>query len=164
MSLLEVMASIFWFMLLVAWFWLMIVVLTDVFRDRELNGWAKGLWCIFIVLLPWLGVLTYLIARGRSMQERALQQSQDNEQAFRRYVRDAAGTGPSMADEIGKLAKLRDEGAISPEDYESAKNRILVRGGPAVGSRPRTPRAARRRPAWPGRPRSPSAGPARSRH
>jgi hypothetical protein len=134
MSLLEVMASIFWFMLLVAWIWLMIAVLTDVFRDHELSGWAKGLWCIFMVLVPWLGVLTYLIVRGRSMHERALQHSQENEQAFRRYVRDTAGSGPSMADEIGKLAKLRDEGAISPEDYESAKTRILARGGPAVAA------------------------------
>jgi hypothetical protein len=136
MSLFEVMASIFWFMLLVAWFWLMIVVITDLFRDRELSGWAKALWCIFVIVLPWLGVLMYLIVRGRSMNERALQQSQENEQAFRRYVRDAAGTGPSMADELAKLAKLRDDGAISPEEYESAKNRVLARGGPAVSGPP----------------------------
>jgi Short C-terminal domain/Phospholipase_D-nuclease N-terminal len=139
MSLFEVMASIFWFMLLVAWFWLMVVVITDLFRDRELSGWAKALWCIFVIVLPWLGVLMYLIVRGRSMNERALQQSQENDQAFRRYVRDAAGAGPSMADELAKLAKLRDDGAISPEEYESAKNRILVRGGPATVTDGRPP-------------------------
>jgi hypothetical protein len=132
MSLFEVMASIFWFMLLVAWFWLMVVVITDLFRDRELSGWAKALWCIFVIVLPWLGVVTYLIVRGRSMNERALQQSKENDQAFRRYVRDAAGSGPSMAEELAKLAKLRDDGAISAEDYESAKAGLLARGGTAA--------------------------------
>jgi hypothetical protein len=125
MSLFEVMTSIFWFMLLVAWFWLMVVVITDLFRDRDLSGWAKALWCIFVIVLPWLGVLMYLIVRGRSMNERALKESKANETAFRSYVRDAAASGPSMADELGKLADLRDRGVITPVDYESAKAKLL---------------------------------------
>lgn len=132
MSFFEVMASIFWFMLLVAWFWLMIVVISDVFRDRNLSGWAKALWCIFVIVLPWLGVLMYLIVRGRSMNERAMQQAQEHEHAFRHYVREAAVSGPSMADELGKLADLRDRGVLSPEDYESAKNRVLRQGTPVA--------------------------------
>ena len=131
MSLWDVMVSIFWFMLLVAWFWLMIVILTDLFRDRDLSGVAKAAWCIFVIVLPWLGVLVYLIVRGRSMNERALRESQESEQAFRHYVRTVSGQGPGVADEIAKLADLRDRGVISAEDYESAKNQVLSRGAGA---------------------------------
>jgi hypothetical protein len=131
MSFFEVMASIFWFMLLVAWFWLMVVVITDLFRDRDLSGWAKALWCIFVIVLPWLGVLMYLIVRGRSMNERAVKESQASETAFRTYVRDAAGSSTSIADELTKLADLRDRGVITPADYDSAKARLLGAGAPA---------------------------------
>lgn len=132
MSFLEVIGSIFWFMLLVAWFWLMVVVITDLFRDRELSGWAKALWCLFVIVLPWLGVLMYLIVRGRSMNERALQASQESEKAFRSYVRDAAGSGASIADELSKLADLRDRGVITPADYDSAKAKLIGAGAPAA--------------------------------
>ena len=131
MSFLEVIGSIFWFMLLVAWFWLMIVVITDLFRDQDLSGWAKALWCLFVIVLPWLGVLMYLIVRGRSMNERALQASQESEKAFRSYVRDAAGSGASIADELSKLADLRDRGVITPADYDSAKAKLIGAGAPA---------------------------------
>ena len=77
MSLWDVMVSIFWFMLLVAWFWLLISIISDIFRDHELSGVGKGLWCTFVILLPWLGVLVYLIARGRSMSERAAKEAED---------------------------------------------------------------------------------------
>jgi hypothetical protein len=126
MSLWEVMLSIFWFMLLVAWFWLLITIVTDIFRDSALSGWAKAAWCLFVLLLPWIGVLTYLLARGRSMNERAMQASVDNEQAFRRYVQQAAGSGPGIADELDRLAKLYAQGTISAEDYEAAKRRVLA--------------------------------------
>jgi hypothetical protein len=124
MELWEALVSIFWFFLLVAWFWLLITIVTDIFRDRTLSGWGKGLWCLFVVLLPWLGVLVYLIARGPSMHERAIEHAQQNERDFRQYVRDAAQpTG--VADELGKLADLRDRGAITDTDYEAAKARLL---------------------------------------
>jgi hypothetical protein len=133
MSFMEVIGAIFWFMLLVAWFWLMIVVISDLFRDRGLSGWAKGLWCIFVIVMPWLGVLVYLLARGRSMNERAVREAQEHEKAFRRYVREAgAGGGPSLADELSKLAELHARGAISEDDYETAKGQLLARGPSAA--------------------------------
>jgi hypothetical protein len=125
MELWEALVSIFWFFLLVAWFWLLITIVTDIFRDRSLSGWGKGLWCLFVVLLPWLGVLVYLIARGPSMHERALEHAQQNDRDFRQYVQDVAQP-TSMADELGKLADLRDRGAISDTDYEAAKARLLA--------------------------------------
>ena len=127
MSLWEVMVSIIWFMLLVAWFWLLIVIIGDLFRDQSLSGWAKGGWCIFLIVLPWVGVLSYLVARGRSMGERASKEAAENDKAFRAYVREAAGSSSTngVADELAKLTDLRDRGVISPADYESAKARVL---------------------------------------
>jgi hypothetical protein len=121
----EVVVSMFWFMLLVAWIWLLITIISDIFRDRELGGGAKALWSIFIILLPWLGVLVYLIARGSSMHERQAQAVAANEAQFRTYVQDVAG-GRSVTDELKQLAELRDSGAITPEDYEQAKAKILA--------------------------------------
>jgi hypothetical protein len=145
MSVIEVMASIFWFMLLVAWFWLMIVVISDIFRDHALSGWAEALWCIFVILAPWLGVLVYLIARGRSMNERAQRAHEESEHAFRQYVREAAATGPSVAEELGKLADLRDRGAITPAGVPSPAGarsgcdppEYAAPGGPAPAPRPK---------------------------
>ena len=123
----EVLVSIIWFMLLVAWFWLLIVIIGDLFRDQSLSGWAKGGWCIFLIVLPWVGVLTYLVTRGRSMGERASREAAENDKAFRAYVREAAGSSTTngVADELAKLTDLRDRGVISPADYEAAKARVL---------------------------------------
>ena len=131
MDLWEVMLSIFWFMLLVAWFWVLIAILTDVFRDEELSGWGKGGWCLFIIVIPWLGVLVYLLARGKSMGERSMKVAADNERQFRAYVQQAAGSGSGsgVADELGRLAELRNQGALSDEDYELAKRKVLAQGG-----------------------------------
>ena len=120
----EVIGEIFWFMLLVAWIWLLIVVISDIFRDRSLSGWAKGLWCLFVILFPWLGVLVYLIARGGSMHERAVQDAKRSDQEFRRYVQNVAQPS-SVADELAKLADLRDRGVISAADFETAKAKLL---------------------------------------
>ncbi|HEX4697840.1 MAG TPA: SHOCT domain-containing protein [Actinomycetes bacterium] len=129
MSLWDVLLSIFWFMLLVAWFWLLIGIITDLFRDPELSGGAKALWCLFLIVLPWIGVVTYLIVRGNSMTGRSIAQAQKNEQAFQQYVRDTAGASqPGVADELGKLADLRDAGKISASDYDQAKARVLGTG------------------------------------
>jgi Short C-terminal domain/Phospholipase_D-nuclease N-terminal len=126
----EVFVSMFWFMLLFAWIWLLITILSDLFRDRELSGWWKAVWVFFIIILPWLGALVYLIARGASMNERARQAAQANEASFRAYVQDAAGSsgggGQSTAEELRKLAELRDSGTISAEDYEKAKAKVLA--------------------------------------
>lgn len=128
MDLWDVMISIFWFMLLVAWFWLLIAIISDLFRDEELSGWAKAAWCIFLIVVPWLGVLTYLIVRGRSMGERQARDMARNEQAFRAYVQEAAasgGGGAGVADQLDRLAGLRDSGKITAEDYELAKQQVL---------------------------------------
>lgn len=129
----EVLVATFWFMLLVAWFWLLITILTDVFRDRDLSGGAKAAWCIFMVLLPWVGVLCYLLARGRSMGERAQREAADNEQAFKRYVREAAApSASSVAQELSQLTEMRDRGQITPSEYEQAKQRVLTGTTPVV--------------------------------
>ena len=126
MSLWDVMVSIFWFMMLFAWIWLLITILSDIFRDHEMSGWAKAAWTLFLIVVPWLGALMYLIVRGRSMNERAQAQAQRNERAFRQYVQEAATPGQvSTADELTKLADLRDRGAISAADYEQAKAKVL---------------------------------------
>lgn len=135
MPLWDVIVSIFWFMILFTWVWLLISIFGDLFRDHELSGWGKALWTLFLVVLPWLGALIYLIARGRSMNERALAQARRNEQAFGQYVRETTGT-TSTADELAKLADLRDRGTLSTEEFERAKATVLGTG-PATGVAPR---------------------------
>jgi hypothetical protein len=126
MALWDILVSIFWFMVLFAWIWLLIMILNDIFRDHQLSGWGKALWTLFLIVLPWLGALVYLIARGGSMQDRAAAQTARSEEAFRQYVKQTAAEGkPTTADELVKLAALRDRGAISTEDYDRAKDMIL---------------------------------------
>ena len=125
MSLWDILLSIFWFMLLFAWIWLLISIVTDIFRDRELGGGAKALWTLFLIVVPWLGALVYLIVRGGSMTERSAKAAEERDSQMRAYVRDAAGT-TSTAEELRKLAELRDSGAITPEDYEKAKAKTLA--------------------------------------
>jgi hypothetical protein len=125
MNLWEAMVSIFWFMLLVAWFWLIIAVITDIFRDAELSGFAKGVWCLFVILLPWVGVLCYMIARGHGMAERSARQAAENDQRLRSYVREAAGSGTGVADELQQLSRLRTDGTLTDAEYELAKQQVL---------------------------------------
>jgi hypothetical protein len=124
-SIWDIFVSMFWFMLLFAWIMLLFHIIADIFRDRELGGGAKAIWCLFLILIPWLGALVYLIVRGNSMAQRSVQATQENEANMRAYVRDAAGT-PSAADELAKLAGMRDSGTITPEDYEKAKAKVLA--------------------------------------
>jgi hypothetical protein len=109
----------------VVWFWLLFVILMDVFRSRDLSGWGKAAWTIFVLFLPLIGILAYLIVRGRSMHQRAAQQASEQEQAFRSYVQEAAGPH-SSADQLTKLADLRQRGAISPDEFEQEKRKILA--------------------------------------
>jgi len=121
--------DVFWTMFeifaFVVWFWLLFVILTDVYRSRDLSGWGKAGWTIFVIFLPLIGVLTYLIIRGRSMNQRAAQQQQQQEDAFRSYVQDAAGS-PSSADQLAKLADLRQRGVISSAEFETEKTKVLA--------------------------------------
>ena len=118
--------TIFEIFAFVVWFWLLFVVLTDVFRSRDLSGWAKAAWTVFVLFLPLIGVLVYLIARGPSMHERAARQASQQDEAFRSYVQDAAGTSPSSADQLAKLADLRQQGVISADEFEQEKTKVLA--------------------------------------
>jgi hypothetical protein len=121
----DVIVSTFWFMLLLSWIWLIISILGDIFRDRELNGGAKALWTVFLIFLPWLGAIVYLIARGDSMNQRAQEAAQANEARMRAYVKDAAGS-TSVTDQLRELADLRDQQAITVAEYEQAKLKVLA--------------------------------------
>ena len=109
----------------VLWIWVLIYVFIDIFRSHDLSGWAKALWFIFVLFIPLIGVLVYLIARGGSMQERAQQQAQQADRDARQYIQEAAGS-PSTADQLSKLADLRDRGVITADEFEREKAKILA--------------------------------------
>ena len=123
--------GLFWtilvFFLWIAWLMLLIRVIFDIFRSKDLGGAGKALWALFVIVIPWLGVLVYLIARGRSMTDRDIEAAQAQQDAFQRYVAHAAGSGaPSTAEEITKLAMLRDSGVLSADEFEQQKSKLLA--------------------------------------
>jgi hypothetical protein len=122
--LLSVFWTIFEIFLWVIWIWILIWIFIDIFRSHDLSGWAKALWFLFVLFIPLIGVLVYLIVRGSSMHERALQQAQRQDQEARSYIREAAGT-QSSADQLAKLADLRDRGVISADEFAREKAKIL---------------------------------------
>ena len=125
----QVFWSMLWFFLFFIWIWLLIVVFSDIFRSRDLGGWGKALWTIFVIVLPYLGVLVYLIARGSKMHEHAEQAAQEQDAVMRKYVQSVAGSyGGGSADEISRLADLRDRGVISEAEFQQGKAKAL--GGP----------------------------------
>lgn len=121
----QVFLSILWFTLFFIWVWLMIVVFADIFRSRDLSGWGKALWTIFIIVLPYLGVFVYLIARGHKMRDRAEQDAQAQDAAFRQYVKSAAADGHTSADELARLGQLHAQGVLTDSEFESAKAKVL---------------------------------------
>ena len=123
---LNVFWTIFEIFAFVIWFWLLFVILTDVFRSRDLSGWGKAGWTVFVIFLPVIGILTYLIVRGPSMHERSAQQARQQEDAFRSYVQEAAGSQPSSADQLAKLADLRQRGVITTDEFEQQKAKVLA--------------------------------------
>jgi Short C-terminal domain len=130
MPLLDVFLTMLWFFLWIMWFFLLFRVLLDIFRSRDLGGWGKAGWVTFTILLPFLGVLVYLIARGHKMTERDVAEAQAQDKAFRAYVQEAAhgnsnGNGTGTADELAKLADLRDHGVISEAEFQQGKQKIL---------------------------------------
>jgi Short C-terminal domain/Phospholipase_D-nuclease N-terminal len=122
--LLDVFWTMMWFFLWVLWFFLLIRVFMDIFRSRDLGGWGKAGWSIFVIVLPFLGVFVYLIARGHKMADREAGQAQAQEEEFRTYVRQTA-QGNGTADELAKLADLRERGVISEAEFQQGKNKIL---------------------------------------
>jgi hypothetical protein len=122
--------NIFWtileIFLWVLWIWILIAIFMDIFRSHDLSGGAKALWFLFVLFIPLIGVLVYLIARGGSMHERSARQAQQADQQFREYVQSAAQTPAGTADQLDKLAGLRDRGVISPEEFNREKAKILA--------------------------------------
>ena len=110
---------------LFAWFWILITIIGDLFRDHTLSGWWKAVWIIFLVFLPFLTALVYLIARGNSMQKRAMAQAQEMQSAQAEYIRQTAGTS-SAADDIAKAKTLLDSGAITQAEFDSLKAKALA--------------------------------------
>ncbi|MDQ1046368.1 SHOCT domain-containing protein [Streptomyces sp. V4I2] len=139
--------SVFWSMLLfflwIMWFVLLFRIVGDIFRDDALSGWAKTGWLVFTILLPFLGVFVYVIARGKNMGRREIAQARAQQEAFDAHIKEAAGgTGrPSSADELSKLSEIRARGDITDEEFRRAKELVLTGHGPAehVGSAARTP-------------------------
>jgi type VI protein secretion system component VasK len=118
--------TMFWFFIWILWIILLFRVFGDIFRSHDLSGWAKAAWLIFVILVPFLGVFVYLIARGHAMSQRDVDQAQARQQAFNSYVQEVAATGGSTADELTKLAELKDRGVISVAEFEVQKAKILA--------------------------------------
>ncbi len=123
MPLLNLFWTMFIFFMWVIWIWLLITVFIDVLRDKELNGFAKAAWVLFVVVLPLLGVLVYLIARGDSMHERQVQQVVKQQQMAEQYIRDVSGGG--TADELEKLGRLHRDGVLTDDEFASQKAKVL---------------------------------------
>jgi ABC-type multidrug transport system fused ATPase/permease subunit len=111
--------------LFIAWLWILFTIIGDLFRDHQLSGWAKAGWVFVLILLPFLGTLIYLIARGPGMRDRAVREQADMRKHMDDYIRETAGSGSSV-DELQKLADLKERGAISDAEYERAKAKLLA--------------------------------------
>jgi hypothetical protein len=118
--------TMLWFFLWVMWFFLLFKIVTDIFRDDSLSGWGKAGWLAFVLVLPYLGVFVYLIARGKSMGEREMNQVKEHEEAVRQYIQKTAGAGSSSVDELNKLSALKDKGDLTKEEFERAKIKLLA--------------------------------------
>ena len=119
----DVLWSMIIFFFWVIWIWIVVTVLLDIFRRHDIGGWAKAAWVVFVVILPWLGVLIYLIAQHDGMRERRVQEIQAQKQAFDDYVRDAAG---GSADQIARAKELLDSGTITQQEFEALKVKALA--------------------------------------
>ncbi|MFI6483462.1 SHOCT domain-containing protein [Nonomuraea sp. NPDC050663] len=120
--------TMMWFFVWVVWLFLLFRIVMDIFSSDDLSGWGKAGWTALVVLLPYIGVLVYLIARGRSMNERQLKRAADQEQAFKSYIRQNAGPaeGVDVPAQLEKLASLKQRGTLSDTEYEQAKAKILA--------------------------------------
>jgi len=118
-----------WIFAFFAYLWAVIAIITDLFRDHKLNGWWKALWIIFLLFFPFVTALIYLIARGRGMAERAQKDAVQAQQVTAEYIRQAAGTSASPADEIAKAKALLDSGTITPQEYDLLKAKALAHQG-----------------------------------
>ena len=124
---LDAFLTILYFFLFFIWIWLLVMVFFDIFRSHDMGGFAKALWVIFIIILPFLGVFVYLIARGGSMHERQAQQAARQKAAFDDYVRQTAGSeGSDTASQLSKLADLKSQGVLTEEEFQAQKAKLLA--------------------------------------
>jgi hypothetical protein len=115
--------------LFAAWLMVLFTIITDLFRDHSISGWGKAAWIVFLIFVPFLAALLYLVFRGSGMQERALAQQRHAQEQLDTYIRQAAGSGSSgdsAADQLTKLAKLHDDGKLSDQEFEQAKSKIVA--------------------------------------
>ncbi|MER6860687.1 SHOCT domain-containing protein [Streptomyces pilosus] len=139
----------FWTMLVfflwIMWFVLLFRIIGDIFRDDRLSGWAKAGWLVFCIVLPFLGVFVYVIARGKDMGRREIAQARAQQEEFNAYIRQtAAGAGRSSSvDELARLSEIRDRGAITDEEFRRAKELVLAVHGPVEHSEPTSRTSAR---------------------
>ncbi len=125
--------SMLYFFLFFIWIWILITVFIDIFRSPDLNGWIKALWSIFVIILPFLGVFVYLIARGGKMQERKLQEAAQQKSAFDAYVKETAGSsggtagssGGDVTSQLTELANLKAQGVLTDAEFEAQKAKVL---------------------------------------
>jgi Short C-terminal domain/Phospholipase_D-nuclease N-terminal len=122
--LLDIFWTMLWFFCFFIYIWLLVIVFSDIFRSHDMGGWAKAGWVIFVIVLPFLGILVYLIARGGKMHERQMRDANQAQKEFDSYVRSVADSG-SSADQLEKLAKLKQQGTITDAEFEAQKAKIL---------------------------------------
>lgn len=121
----QVLWSLIWFSLVFLWIMLVFRVVGDIFRSRDMGGVAKALWLVFVMFLPYLGVFLYLILRGDKMAHHQLQAMEAQEQAVRQYIQRTAGTSPSPADELARLAEMRQSGLIDDAEFAALKAKVI---------------------------------------
>jgi ABC-type multidrug transport system fused ATPase/permease subunit len=120
-ELLLIVVEIFFF---VIWIWILFTIITDLFRDHEMSGWGKAVWIFFLIFIPFLTALIYLIARGSGMRDRTIKAQADAKKHFDEYVRETAHTSP--ADELHKLQELKEKGALTDDEFQKAKSKLLT--------------------------------------
>jgi len=119
----EALLTVIWIFLFVAWIMVLFTIVGDLFRDHQLSGWAKAIWILFLIFIPFLTALIYLIVRGHGMRERSIKEQAEVRRHFDSYVRETAGTTP--VDELHKLNDLKEKGAISDEEFERMKAKLI---------------------------------------
>ncbi len=122
MPLLDLLLAMFWFFLFIMWIWLVITIFIDIFQT-DMSGWAKAGWTIFVIFLPFLGVLVYLIVNGSDMQKRRMDAAIESQKAQQQYIQQVAGT--SSADQLEKLKSLHDQGVLTDDEYAAQKQKVL---------------------------------------
>ncbi len=120
----EALGTVLAVFIFVAWIMVLFTILSDLFRDHEMSGWGKAIWVVFLIFIPFLTALIYLIARGSGMRDRALKEQSEQKKHFDEYIRDTAGT--SKVDELANLAELHDKGKLSDAEYEQMKAKLLA--------------------------------------